>query len=240
LWQLDEQRGLEHAGRLLELSRAQARVRGEGLALELIAIAAMQRGDFDEARTLFEQALPLMRDAGDPWLISVVLNNLGDTELNAGNFERAIALFEESLQLGELRGNIGRRARELQNLGSAQLALGDRSGARARFEEALDAARALGLREIYVYGLLGLAAACVVDDPKRAAHLQGVSDAIAEELGTSVQPFEANMRENTLAGVKAAGMEDVYRNALLEVRSLGVEHAVASAVAPPVSQTAEA
>jgi tetratricopeptide (TPR) repeat protein len=231
LWQNDEERGLAHSTKLLDVSRAEGSRRGEAIALELIAIAASQRGDFDRATALFEESLVIAREVGDEWLITVVLNNLGDVELNAGNFERAIELFEESLALGEERGDLDRRARQLTNLGSASLALGNTPAARARFDEALDAARVIGLREIYVYALLGLAAAWVTDDPQGAARLQGISDAIAEQLGTSAQVFEARVREQTLAALRAASAEEAYLTALTHGRPLSPNDAVAYALA---------
>ena len=173
----------------------------------------------------------IAREVGDEWLITVVLNNLGDTELNTGNFERAIELFEESLALGEKRGDLDRRARQLTNLGSASLALGDTSAARGRFAEALDAARVIGLREIYVYALLGLASAWVTDDAQGAARLQGISDTIAEQLGTSAQVFEARVREETLETLRAASAEEAYLAALAHGRPLSPNDAVAYALA---------
>jgi tetratricopeptide (TPR) repeat protein len=232
-WQGDDETALGHATHLLELCRACGSTRGEAIALELIAIIATREGEFDRARHLFEESLVMAREVGDDWLTTVVLNNLGDVELNEGNFGRAIELFEESLALGEERGDIDRRARQLTNLGTASLALGDRPAAAARFGDALDAARLIGLREAYVYTLLGLAAASVTDDPSRAARLQGVSDAIAEHLGTAAQSFEAGIREQTLDNLRAASAEDVYLAALAQARGLSPNDAVAYALDEP-------
>ena len=44
LWQDDEERGLMHSTKLLDVSRAEGSRRGEAIALELIAIAASHRG----------------------------------------------------------------------------------------------------------------------------------------------------------------------------------------------------
>jgi predicted ATPase/Tfp pilus assembly protein PilF len=229
-WQGDNETALGHATHLLHLSRASGRRRGEAIALELIAITATHKGEFDRARHLFEESLVMAREVGDDWLTTVVLNNLGDVELNDGNFERAIGLFEESLALGEERGDIDRRARQLTNLGTVSLVLGDRPAAAARFGDALDAARLIGLREAYVYALLGLAGASVTDDPPRAARLQGVSDAIAEHLGTAAHSFEAGIREQTLDRLRAASAEDEYHEALARARGMSPNDAVAYAL----------
>ena len=219
-WQGDSETALGHATHLLDLSRACGGRRGEAIALELIAITATDKGEFDRARHLFEESLVMAREVGDDWLTTIVLNNLGNVELNDGNYERASELFEESLALGEERGDIDRRARQLTNLGTVSLMLGDRPAAAARFGDALDAARIIGLREAYLYILLGLAAASVTDDPPRAARLQGVSDAIAEHLGTAAHSFEAGIREQTLDNLRAASAEDEYLEALTRARGM--------------------
>ena len=229
-WQGDDETALGHATHLLDLSRACGGRRGEAIALELIAITATHKGEFDRARHLFEESLVMAREVGDDWLTTVVLNNLGDVELNDGNFERASELFEESLALGEERGDIDRRARQLTNLGTVSLMLGDRPAAAARFGDALDAARIIGLREAYLYILLGLAAASVTDDPPRAAPLQGVSDAIAEHLGTAAHSFEAGIREQTLDNLRAASAEDAYLEALNRARGMSPNDAVTYAL----------
>ena len=66
-----------------------------------------------ERLALLEESLALGRRGGDPWLLSVALNNLGDLLMQEGDYERAIALFEESLAIGEARGDLDRRARAL-------------------------------------------------------------------------------------------------------------------------------
>jgi hypothetical protein len=71
----------------------------------------------------------------------------------------------------------------------------------------------------------------VSDDPPRAARLQGVSDAIAEQLGTSAQVFEARVREKTLATLRAASLEDAYLGAVAHGRALSPNDAVAYALA---------
>jgi len=38
---------------------------------------------------------------GEPWLLSIALNNLGDLLMEEGDYDDAIELFEESLAVGE-------------------------------------------------------------------------------------------------------------------------------------------
>jgi predicted ATPase len=231
-WQGDDARGLAHATHLLEISRACGRRSGEAVALNLIAHGAAQRGDFERARVLWEASLAIARDLNDEWQISIALNNLGDVELNVGNFGRALELFEESLPQAQ-GGDFDRRARGLANMGFARLGLDDNAGARAEFANALKAARAIGVRETYVNALLGLAATWVGEDPPQAGRLQGVSDAIATQLGTSAQAFEGNVRQRTLARLRASPAEDIYLASLKYARPLSPDDAVAYALETP-------
>jgi hypothetical protein len=70
----------------------------------------------------------------------------------------------------------------------------------------------------------------VTDDPPRAARLQGVSDAIAEHLGTAAHSFEAGIREQTLDHLRAASAEDEYLEALARARGMSPNDAVAYAL----------
>jgi tetratricopeptide (TPR) repeat protein len=233
-WQGDEETALEHATHLLDLARSQGSRRGQAIALQMIANVTSFRGDFDRARGLYEESLVLAREADDEWLITIVLNNLGGAEVEAGNVERGIELFEESLALGEERGDIERRARQLANLGFARLELGDRSAAQALFADALDAAQAIGLPDHYFFILHGLAATSVTDDPARAARLQGVAEAIAEQLGYPVD-YEDRTRRQTLDRLRAASAEDDYLEALTRARGMSANDAVAYALEEPQS-----
>jgi hypothetical protein len=102
------------------------------------------------------------------------------------------------------------------------------------FGEALEAARIIGLRDHYIYALDGLAAASAEDDPTRGARLQGVSDAIAEQLGYSRHLIdEDQIRRRTLDSLRAASAEDEYQEALVHTRRMSPDDAVAYALEEP-------
>jgi predicted ATPase len=183
IWQGDVDEGEQWAMDLLELSRKEDLLRAEAVAVHTLAMAAP---DGDRARTLYEESLVLARRADDGWLVSAALNNLGGLYLREGDYERAIELFEESLAIGEARGDLDRRARGLTHLGKAVRGLGDLAGARAYFLSGLAAAGEIGLIDIELDAVWGLASLeAVAGDDVVAARLVGwVNEQIAR-LGAS-------------------------------------------------------
>jgi predicted ATPase len=178
IWQGDVDEGEQWAMDLLELSRKEDLPRAEAVAVHTLAMAAP---DGDRARTLYEESLVLARRADDGWLVSAALNNLGGLYLREGDYERAIELFEESLAIGEARGDLDRRARGLTHLGKAVRGLGDLAGARAYFLSGLAAAGEIGLIDIELDAVWGLASLeAVAGDDVVAARLVGwVNEQIA-------------------------------------------------------------
>jgi predicted ATPase len=178
IWQGDVDEGEQWAMDLLELSRKEDLLRAEAVAVHTLAMAAP---DGDRARTLYEESLVLARRADDGWLVSAALNNLGGLYLREGDYERAIELFEESLAIGEARGDLDRRARGLTHLGKAVRGLGDLAGARAYFLSGLAAAGEIGLIDIELDAVWGLASLeAVAGDDVVAARLVGwVNEQIA-------------------------------------------------------------
>ena len=157
IWQGDFDEGERWATHMLELSRKAGLRRGEAIGVHTLAMAAGERGDRDRARALYEESLVLAPGVDDGWLLSAAMNNLGGWYLKEGNFERAIELFEESLAIGEARGDLDRRARELIQLGHARRALGDLAQARELYRSGLDAAAEIGLVEIELSAMWGIA-----------------------------------------------------------------------------------
>jgi predicted ATPase len=178
IWQGDVDEGEQWAMDLLELSRKEDLLRAEAVAVHTLAMAAP---DGDRARTLYEESLVLARRADDGWLVSAALNNLGGLYLREGDYERAIELFEESLAIGEARGDLDRRARGLTHLGKAVRGLGDLAGARAYFLSGLAAAGEIGLIDIELDAVWGLASLeAVAGENVVAARLVGwVNEQIA-------------------------------------------------------------
>jgi predicted ATPase len=197
IWQGDYDEGEQWASRLLELSREAGLPRAEAVGVHTLAMAA---GDRDQARALYEESIVLARDVDDGWLLSAATNNLGGLYLSEGNYERAIELFEESLAIGEARGDLDRRARELTHLGHATRGLGDLTRARDYFRGGLVAAAEMGLVEMELSAMWGIAShEAEAGDVVTAARLLGWVNESRARLGAPHDAedieFEESLRD---------------------------------------------
>jgi predicted ATPase len=227
LWQGDVDEGEQWATRMLDLSRSVGLPRGEAVGVHTLAMAAGERGDRDQARALYEESLVLARAVDDGWLLSAALNNLGGVYLSEGNYERAIELFEESLAIGEARDDLDRRSRELTHLGLAMRALGDLARAREYFRGGLAAAAEIGLAEMELTAVSGLASLeAETGDAVTAACLVGWMSARRSKLGAPSDADDIALEESLrdrlgpdrfaseLAAGAALALEDVVDLAL--------------------------
>ena len=100
-----------------------------------------QRGEFEPAAGLFEEALEGYRELGDQAGIATALNSLGSAARNAGQYTRARTFFEEGLTIRRTIGDVIGQASSLHNLAVCFLDDGDGAKALDLFQQgaALDA-----------------------------------------------------------------------------------------------------
>jgi tetratricopeptide (TPR) repeat protein len=220
------------ADELLALAAETDSTRARAIGVQIAALVAGKRGDWDHAAQLHAESAQLARELGDSWLLSIAVLNLGDVALQRGEYERALELFEESLAIGRERQDQDLLARALGNLGSTTLMLGDVQGARSLLRDSLIAAREIGLVDGFIWGFVGLGAAYAREDPARAARLIGQADLLLEEATSHLQQFEGRVRDETEAELRASLGEDAYAAAYAEGRALALEDALALALRP--------
>jgi len=95
-----------------------------------------ERGRLEEAEALFNAALRIATEEGDPEIASWTRSNLALMLSMRGEFEAAIALARRNCELTERLGDVFSRSLSLSNLGGAQIAAGDYAGALDSLEEA--------------------------------------------------------------------------------------------------------
>ncbi len=230
VWQGDFERGSAAADELLALAAETDSNRAR--AVLLAGIVANRSGDLDRAAQLYAETAQLARELGDSRLLSIAVNNLGDVALNRGEYERALEFFEESLAIGRGLQDHDLLARALTNLGFTALMLGDIQRTRSLLRDALIAAREIGHVEGFTYGFAGLAAAYAREDPTRAAHLIGRADMLCEETASNLATFEARVRDETEAELRATLGDDAYTTVYAEGRALALEDALTLALRP--------
>ncbi|WP_203924120.1 ATP-binding protein [Rugosimonospora africana] len=126
--------------------RAAARLgdrHAEGMMLNRLGVAMKEMGRFLQARSCFEQALSIRREAGDRSGEATTLSNIGLCLTGLGQSDRAIPIFHQALTIAQDAGDDWTRAWTLHNLGTAQAGVGELDAAQRSQEEALTLARRL-------------------------------------------------------------------------------------------------
>jgi predicted ATPase len=115
-------------------------------ALRTAGVFANMEGDCARAQELYEQALVLARESGDPESIGRTLANLAITLRDRGEYAAAAAAGAEALELFRRIDDAKLVSLALLNLGAILFDGGDERGAAARFAECLELKRAVGDR----------------------------------------------------------------------------------------------
>jgi tetratricopeptide (TPR) repeat protein len=105
---------------------------------EATAWVRMNRGEYKEARLIWEQALSYYKKVGSEDDAGITLGNLGALADTEGDYAEARRLYEESLKIDKKPGNQKRVAIKLNNLGGLAHKHGDYMEARRLYEESLD------------------------------------------------------------------------------------------------------
>ena len=115
------------------------------------------------------------------------------------------------------------------DLGFAALVKGDRARAIEVVQESLSMHRELNDKVIIAYCLDGLAGVAGVLDkqPVRAAHLGGAAEALREEMGITLSPFERPHHKRLTAATRAQVDDATWEAAWSEGRGLPQEDAIA-------------
>jgi tetratricopeptide (TPR) repeat protein len=113
-------------------------------ALYLAGRLAMIQGDYETARSRYEQGLALFNELGDKQGSASVLNDLGNVLSLQGDYAGRQTLQEESLALFREIGDRSGIASALLQLGGVRLVQGDYATARSYVEESLQMLRQLG------------------------------------------------------------------------------------------------
>ncbi len=117
---------------------------GVAQVLKTAGTVNAQQGNFQMARSLYEDSLALRRELDDKPNIGALLSNLGILARYRGEQDISIELHESALAIRRDVGDKAAIANSLNNLGNVLLDVGRGSEARARLEEALLLLREVG------------------------------------------------------------------------------------------------
>jgi predicted ATPase/DNA-binding NarL/FixJ family response regulator/Tfp pilus assembly protein PilF len=130
--------------RLVALLDAEKAPGMRAVALTFLGGLSWRQGSHAVAQALYAEALPLLRQSGDSWVLASAFTGLGFVALDQTDYRGAQAYFEEALPLWRATGDQANVAICLSNLGWAACQQEAYAVARARCEDSLALARAVG------------------------------------------------------------------------------------------------
>jgi non-specific serine/threonine protein kinase len=223
------------AGQRVRLQREAGEPAGVALALEDLAMAARDAGEYDQARALLEESLAIFRGLPEDrqgWHVGRALDRLGTVAHAAGDLRTARELYQESLAV--LRNHAGARHLVVwarHNLAALALDQRDVGAARALAAEVLTARREWGDRGGLVRTLLlfvGVAAG--EGQPERALRLAGAVAAAGAASEVTLTATESDQLRRWLAPARHLLDEPTQAAAREAGRLMTLEQAVTYAL----------
>jgi tetratricopeptide (TPR) repeat protein len=181
---------------------------------------------------LSEEALTLLRQAGELAGVAQGLTNLGEYRRGHGDRIGSRAAHQESLEIARAIGDRIREHIQNSNLGELSLEDGDLETAKALFMRNIAFGRERGNNPILLSALANLARLSLqAGAPERAARLVGAGEALSEKSGVRLQPVEQPDYDRSMALAREQLTADVFDALRAEGRAMHLEQAVAYALA---------
>jgi predicted ATPase/Tfp pilus assembly protein PilF len=155
---------------------------GRARALEAAGALAQRRGDYAEARALWQEGLDSWRALGDDEGVARSLGDLASVLDLDGDAELAIPLYEESAELLRRLGLDYELGTVVSNLGVCLMSQGRLEEAASLYEEAVELCRATGRDEQLTISLFNLG---------RVSLLQGGDETAGERFEQALEAAQA-------------------------------------------------
>lgn len=174
--------------------------RVRGWALQNLGSLAAQRGEWEQARSLFKQSQQSFVSAGDFWGQSVAMNNYGRAALEHGNFRMAVELLENARGAAKRANDEDTVAVATANRAEAYAGLGELVKAREEALNALEFFSRVGnaARQVETLRLLG-DIELKRGEPQMARRRWREGLALAEEIGNELEMGRLRERVDGLA-----------------------------------------
>lgn len=161
---------------------------GTAVAVNAIANALYDRGDYGQASPLYQQALTLARSISDKLDEAGALNNLANIKASQGDYAGAQRAYQDSIRVARERADNYGLALAEQNLGMMLAVQGMREGAREAFDQAVALAHSTGAKDVEA---LALDSRCMMEEE-------------GGELGRAIEDCQGSLDLREKTGDKAA------------------------------------
>jgi len=196
-------------------------------ALNILGILADENTDYEKARSLYEEALPLLRDQDEPRRTAALLNNLALVSMHRKDVDAAEEFIAESLALYRQAGDSQGTAVALTTSADLFYRQGHLAASRALYEESLTIRRDLDDKQGIAETLEGLAGIGVSQGrPGQAATLLGAADALRAAIGFPVPPDQRPDYERHLGTARAVLTADEFDAHWVRGRAMSRRQAV--------------
>lgn len=203
----------------------------EGSVLLNLGLVAHATQRPEQAEDFFARAYRLFASENDRSGQARALASRARLVRELGDLPTARQLAEDSLALFRSVGDQWGEAHQLVNVGHLHLAVADRAGAITAFRQGLIAWHALGNIVELAECFEGLATARADRQPRQAARLLGVADALRTASGAAVAAVEQERYRAALAKVRDHLREDTFAAAWAQGHTLSLADAIALASA---------
>jgi predicted ATPase/class 3 adenylate cyclase len=193
----DVEAAVEHASAAVTLAREAQDRPALVTALTALGNALVNRGDYDRASSIQEEALAVALETGQAPV--PILTDMADAALAVGDAERAIDYSRQAAELADGPDRDTVRAIAAFNIGSALIQLGRIEESLAHLREALEAVLQLDYPELLGWCLTASAAVAARSDGRDARLLLGAAEALMDEAGATFGPAEQRLRELVLS-----------------------------------------
>jgi predicted ATPase/DNA-binding SARP family transcriptional activator len=128
---------------------------GLAISLRFLGNLALQRGEYAQARALYEESVRIARELGDKGVLAIPIAGLGELAWRQGDYAAARTFLEETVALRRETRDVY-LAGFIRDLGTVLCEQGDYGEAAVLFEESLAISRERGQKSIIAGSLAGL------------------------------------------------------------------------------------
>jgi predicted ATPase/class 3 adenylate cyclase len=197
-----------------------------GRALHDLGEVAVWRGQYAQARELYEQAISMVSEVG--YTAPGSIHNLGELALIGHDYEQASELFRQALVLFREQGKTPGAAMALASLATVELRRSRYADSLSLLVQSHELSRQLGYDEVSAYCLLELGALLAAQgEGHGAACLLGASEKALERLGIHLGPADEETRAAAVEAVEALLGDQGRAEAGEFGRSMSIEEAIA-------------